>query len=96
LRYTSPRFDNVSDYNGYCMGSGCGIDATIVTASGATVAGLENYRTDVSVAQSATNEVGPALPDTEGLLITVTTQHVPTATTVSLQSYRVRYAPNSP
>jgi MSHA pilin protein MshD len=95
-RYGSTRFDNVSDYNGYCMGPGLPAcpDSEIVTATGAS-AGLTTYRTDVSVAQVSTGELQDVVAS-EGLLITVTTQHIPTGTTVSLQSYRVRYAPNSP
>jgi len=91
------RFDNVSDYNGYCMGPGSPAcpDATIVTASGASVSGLEAYRADVGITQITTGEL-PDVVASEGLLITVTTRHIPTGTTVSLQSYRVRYAPNSP
>jgi MSHA pilin protein MshD len=95
-RYGATRFDNVSDYNGYCMGSGCATDATIVTAQGTPVSGLDSYRTDVSIAQMSAGELGADVPASEGLLITVTTKHVPTGTAVTLQSYRVRYAPNSP
>jgi len=97
-RHVAPRFDNVSDYAGYCMGPGLPTcpDSTIVTASGPPgVTGLEAYRTDVGVAQISTGEL-PDVVASEGLLITVTTRHIPTGTTVSLQSYRVRYAPNSP
>jgi len=97
-RYGAARFDNVSDYDGYCMGPGSPAcpDSTIVTASGTGVTGLENYRTDVGVQQISAGELGADVPATEALLITVTTRHVPTGLTVSLQGYRVRYAPNSP
>jgi len=97
-RYGVPRFDNVSDYNGFCMGPGlpaCA-DAVIRTAAGATIPDLATYRVDVSVAANAANEPGPDTPAGEALLITVTATHVPTGITASLQGYRVRYAPNSP
>ena len=97
-RYSVPRFDNVSDYNGFCMGPGLPVcpDAVIRTAAGATISDLATYRVDASVATNAANEPGPDVPAGEALLITVTATHAPTGITASLQSYRVRYAPNSP
>jgi MSHA pilin protein MshD len=96
------RFDNVSDYNGFCMGPGlpaCS-DSVITTAANSPVSELANYRVDVTVAQIAVGELNGAGTSTvvqsEGLLITVTAKHVTTGITVSLQGYRVRYAPNSP
>jgi MSHA pilin protein MshD len=91
------RFDNVSDYHGFCMGPGAPVcsDTVIRTAAGPTISELANYRVDVTVA-----EAGADLPNvaagTEGLLITVTAIHQPTGITTSLQGYRLRYAPNSP
>ena len=101
-RYSPPRFDNVKDYDGFCMGPGlpaCA-DSVITTASFSTVSGLESYRVDVAVVPIAANELlataGDNVPTTEALRITVTATHVPTGITTSLQGYRVRYAPNSP
>lgn len=97
-RYAEPRFDNVNDYDGFCMGPGtpvCG-DALINTATHNPIANLGNYRVDVAVAQIAANELGPLVPATEALRITVVAKHIPTGMTVSLQGYRTRYAPNSP
>lgn len=80
-------FDNVNDYNGFSMSGG-----SMATASGNAISGLSDYSVAVAIAESALSGV----PATESLLITVTATHVPTATTVILQGYRLRYAPNSP
>jgi MSHA pilin protein MshD len=97
-RYIPPRFDNVKDYDGFCMGPGlpaCA-DSVITTAAQATVSGLESYRVDVAVVQIAATELGADVPATDALRITVTATHQPTGITTSLQGYRVRYAPRSP
>jgi MSHA pilin protein MshD len=97
-RYGPLRFDNVKDYDGFCMGPGlpaCS-DTVITTAAGATVAGLESYRVDVAIVQIAASELGADVPATDALRITVTATHQPTGITTKLQGYRVRYAPNSP
>ncbi len=104
-RYSNTqRFDNVSDYLGFCMGPGtpaCG-DAVITTAAGTPLPQLADYRVDVALARvdASLNLVGgpntAGTPLTEGLKITVTAVHLPTGTTVSLEGYRLRYAPDSP
>ena len=94
-RYSVPRFDNVSDYDNFKMGSGQ-TDPDIKTAAGTTIPDLANYSVSVTVAQIAASELGADVPATEALRITVTATHVPTGTNVTLQGYRVRYAPNSP
>lgn len=97
-RYANPRFDNVNDYNGFCMGPGtpaCA-DALVTTAANAAIAQLADYRVDVAVAQVTATDAIPAVPLADGLRITVTARHVPSGTTVSLDGYRLRYAPNSP
>lgn len=87
-RYADPRFDNVSDYHGFAMSG-----ANMKNVDGTPLSGL----TDYSVAASVANAGGDfSLAVDEALLITVTAQHVPTGLTVSLQGYRLRYAPNSP
>lgn len=98
FRYNPPRFDNVKDYDGFCMGPGLPActDTVITTAANATVLGLESYRVDVAVVQIAANELGADVPATDAWRITVTATHQPTGITTSLQGYRVRYAPNSP
>ena len=97
-RYNVPRFDNVNDYHGFCMGPGLPAcpDVVIRTAAGANISELASYRVDVSVAANAANVPGPDVLANDALLITVTAIHVPTGTTTSLQGYRLRYAPNSP
>jgi MSHA pilin protein MshD len=87
-RYSDPRFDNVSDYDGFAMSG-----ASMKNVDGSTISGLTDYSVSVSVANAGTDF---SITNTEALLITVTAQHVPTGTTVSLQGYRLRYAPNSP
>lgn len=97
-RYGNPRFDNVSDYSGFCMGPGTPVcaDAVITTAANAPIAQLADYRVDVAVTPISAADAIPAVPLSDGLRITVTAKHIPTATTVSLDGYRLRYAPNAP
>jgi MSHA pilin protein MshD len=90
-RYADPRFDNVNDYHGFSMAG-----ANIRGADGSFLSGLANYSVSVTVA-TAGGDFGLAAD--EVLLITVTATHSPAGgavTTVSLQGYRFRYAPNSP
>lgn len=93
---TTTRYDNVGDYGGFCMGTGspaCS-DAVIRTADGTNLASLTGYRADVSLANNAGPLTGIA-DSTDVIQITVTVTHT-TGVTVSLQGYRLRYAPNSP
>ncbi len=97
-RYSSTqRFDNVSDYQNFCMGPGTPVcaDALITTASGSALTALADYRVDAAVQQLADGDF-PGVPGAAGLRITVTARHLPTGTTASLTGYRFRYAPNSP
>lgn len=97
-RYSNTqRFDNVSDYRNFCMGPGAPAcaDPVITTASGATPAGLTDYRVDVSIEQIGAADF-PPVPADAGLRILVTATHLPTGTTAALTGYRFRYAPNSP
>lgn len=91
------RFDNVSDYNGFRMGSGQS-DPNIRIADATPISDLANYSVTVDVAQIANAaELNNTIADTtDALRITVTARHVPTGIVVSLQGYRTRYAPNSP
>ena len=86
-RYADPRFDNVSDYNGFSM-------AAIVDANNNAVAGLAGYSASVAVANAGGDFPG-GLPADAALLITVTVSG-PANVSVALQGYRLRYAPNSP
>jgi MSHA pilin protein MshD len=87
-RYADPRFDNVNDYDGFSMAG-----ANIKSADGTLVSGLTDYSVAASVANAGA-DFGIAAD--AALRITVTAVHVPTGTTVTLQGYRLRYAPNSP
>lgn len=89
-RTGTPRFDNVNDYQGFSM-AGAGMQS----ADGTPLAGLSAYAASVAIAPISPNELGPAIPDTEALRITVTVNG-PAGVNVSLQGYRVRYAPNAP
>jgi MSHA pilin protein MshD len=91
-RYADPRFDNVNDYHGFSMGFGQA-NADIKTAANTIISELANYSVSVSVANAGA-DFGLAVD--EVLLISVTATHAPTNTSVSLQGYRFRYAPNSP
>jgi MSHA pilin protein MshD len=86
---TTP-FDNVNDYDGFCMGPGCAAPSTITDLNGTSITGLEAYTATVAV---TTQGVAP-VPASDSLLITVTVQG-PANTTVVLHGYRVRYAPNA-
>jgi MSHA pilin protein MshD len=91
-RYATPRFDNVSDYHGFTMAAG-----TVRTIADPTpIPGLATYSVGVTIDAIAASELSPAIPVGEALRITVTATHVPTSTAVTLQGYRLRYAPNSP
>jgi MSHA pilin protein MshD len=84
---TTTPFDNVNDYNGYSTAS----EGTtgIKDMTGASIPNLTNFDVAVSVAATALNGIGAS----DSLLITVTVTG-PRNTTVMLQSFRTRYAPN--
>lgn len=80
-------FDNVNDYNG--------LDITGITdITGAAIAGLGAYRMRATVAVPTAAQALGAIATAETLLITVTVDG-PSNTTVVLQGYRTRYAPNA-
>lgn len=99
-RYSAAtRFDNVSDYHNFEMGSGTSSPGIKAVDSDGTVAiaALADYAVRVTVAVYGGTDLPAVAIDPNGvLLITVTAQHVPSGTTVRLQGYRLRYAPNSP
>src|SRR5438309_4051726 len=81
---TTP-YDNVSDYNTFSM-------IGILDLTGAPITGLGNYTASVTVVNQALG----AIPATDSVLITVTVLGPPgTNTTVVLDGYRARYAPNA-
>jgi len=89
-RYAAPRFDNVNDYHGFNMQ-----DANMKTADDKPIPGLTGYRADVIVANIAPGELPSVAVVDDALRITVTVT-APAGVTVSLQGYRLRYAPRSP
>lgn len=85
--------DNVSDYSGLPAMSGAGIVDILGNSISAT--GLSGYTVTVAVVNVTALEL-QQFPDTaDGLKITVTVT-APAGVTVSLEGYRLRYAPNSP
>jgi MSHA pilin protein MshD len=95
-RYGPNFYDNVNDYNGFGMAGSNPADAnSIRDLTNAPISGLNGY----SVAAAVTT-AGGDLPDVAdpaaALRITVTVTNVQAGVTVSLQGYRLRYAPNSP
>ena len=89
-RYATPRFDNVNDYNGFGMSG-----ASILSADGQPVAGLTGYSVNVTVANIAPGEL-PSVADVNDALRVTVTVTAPAGVNVSLQGYRLRYAPNAP
>jgi MSHA pilin protein MshD len=85
-RFVTPQFDNVNDYNGYAMNSG------IVDITNTAVPGLSAYTASVTVANATLNSISSSSGD--ALLITVKVTG-PNGSSVTLQGYRARYAPNS-
>lgn len=89
-RYAAPRFDNVNDYHGFSMAG-----AGILSADGQPIAGLTGYSVSVTVANLSPGELPSVADVNDGLRITVAVS-APTGVNVSLQGYRLRYAPRSP
>jgi MSHA pilin protein MshD len=91
-RYGPVRFDNVNDYNCFSM------TGSIRDITNTAIAGLDDYTAIVSIVDFTSNPTelpGVAVPS-DALRITVTAAHPLTGISVSLQGYRLRYAPNSP
>ena len=93
-RYSSTLpFDNVNDYHGF--DSNTAVPPGIRNIDGTAIAGLDGYRVTVSVAGQTLGGVGnDAFGNPQSLLITVTVTG-PGNTTVTLNGYRTRYAPNA-
>lgn len=87
-RYADPRFDNVSDYNGFAMAG------SIQDINNGTITGLAGYSASVAVT-NAGGDFPAAVPANDALRITVTVTG-PANVRVVLGGYRLRYAPNSP
>jgi MSHA pilin protein MshD len=88
-RYADPRFDNVNDYHGFSMSG-----ANIRDVTNTQISSLGAYSVSVTVAAAGTDF--PDVADiNDGLRITVAVTG-PAGVSVSLQGYRLRYAPNTP
>ena len=84
--------DNVNDYDGLAM-TGAGIvDIRGVPISATSLAG---YSVSVAIANITAGEL-PLITDTNDALRITVTASGPTGVSVTLQAYRLRYAPNSP
>jgi MSHA pilin protein MshD len=94
---TTARFDNVSDYHDFKMGTAHSLPAGIYDATSGTtkIPGLDNYSAIISVAKAGTALGLPLNGD--ALRITVTVDHGtgPNAVSLTLEGYRTRYAPNT-
>ncbi len=91
---TTLPFDNVNDYHGFDSNVAQSGLTGIRNIDGTLIAGLEGYRVTVSVAGQALGAIGnDASGSPQSLLITVTVTG-PGNTTVTLNGYRTRYAPN--
>ena len=84
-RYASPPFDHVNDYHGFTM---TGIRDITNTA----VPGLAAYSASVSVAAAALGSIAAGSGDALRITVTVTG---PGGTSVTLDGYRTRHAPNA-
>lgn len=86
--HASTPFDNVNDYNGY--NTATEIPSGIKDITNAPIPALSAYNVQVSVAAAALGSI--TLASGDALLVTVTVTG-PFNTSVSLQGYRTRYAP---
>lgn len=84
-RYAHPQFNNVNDYRGFSM-------TGIVDITNTPVAGLSDYSASVQVEPAALGSISAASGDALRITVTVTGPH---NTSVSLQGYRSRHAPNA-
>lgn len=82
-------YDNVSDYNGLVI-------TPITDLTGAAIPNLSGYSAAVAVAPQGVAAAGgaSAIPAAAALLISITVTG-PASTTVKLDGYRMRYAPNA-
>jgi len=85
-------FDNVNDYHGF--DSNTAVPSGIRYIDSTLIDGLDGYRVTVSVAGQPLGAIGnDAYGTPQSLLVTVTVTG-PGNTTVTLNGYRTRYAPN--
>ena len=90
---TATPFDNVNDYNGF--DSATATPAGIRNINSDLISGLDGYHVTVTVAGQPLSGIGnDSNGHPQSLLITVTVT-APGNTTVTLDGYRTRYAPNA-
>jgi hypothetical protein len=86
----------VNDYNGFAMAGSNPVDPnSIRDVTNNTISGLNGYAVSVSISPIAAGEV-PGVADTTAGLRIVVSATGPTGVAVSVQGYRLRYAPQSP
>jgi MSHA pilin protein MshD len=85
---TTVPFDNVNDYNGFDTSTA--VPPGIADLSGTVIGALGAYSATIAVAGSALGGIAAG----ESLLITVTVTRSGTDS-ITLESYRTRYAPNA-
>lgn len=83
---TAP-YDNVNDYNSLAAGPPVTIDGTVI-------AGLDAYQVALAVVAQSLGSGANSVPAAAALRVTVTVTG-PASTTVTLDGYRARYAPNA-
>lgn len=84
-RYATPQFDHVNDYHGFTM-------AGITDISNNAVAGLAGYSASVTVAAAALDSITAVSGDALRITVTVTG---PGSTSITLEGWRSRHAPNA-
>jgi MSHA pilin protein MshD len=85
-RAGTPPFDNVSDYHG--------LSGAPASLDGLSIAGLGAYQVAVQIAENSLTDGANPVPAAASLRVTVTVTG-PANTTVSIDGYRTRYAPNA-
>ncbi len=95
-RYAAPNFDNVNDYHGLVMNAGNGGIKDITYPANPAIAALSGYSASVSAVPQALGGIAGTDVNLapQSLLVTVTVTG-PGNTTVVLDGYRTRYAPNN-
>lgn len=84
-RFAPPSFDHVNDYNGYTL-------AGIVDLTNTPITTLAGYSASVGVASAALGDITAASGNALRITVTVTGPH---GTSVTLDGWRTRHAPNA-
>jgi MSHA pilin protein MshD len=92
---TRSSLDNVNDYAKVPDLTMSGAGITDITGTAISTTDLAGYSVTINVANIAANEL-PLVTDTNDALRITVTVTAPAGVNISLRSYRLRYAPNSP